>query len=124
MKILYNGQVAYTHADHMNVTQVGEAIESATVSHHNLVVRSGPGASHAIIHRLSRGTQVQIYEYVNDGPWVRVSFSGGEGYTSVEHLIVGSTGNGPLAGRTIVIDAGHGGHDSGATGNGLVEKNA
>lgn len=124
VKILYNGQVAYTHADHMNVTQVGEAIESATVSHHNLVVRSGPGASHAIIHRLSRGTQVQIYEYVNDGPWVRVSFSGGEGYTSVEHLIVGSTGNGPLAGRTIVIDAGHGGHDSGATGNGLVEKNA
>ncbi|MBM7631295.1 SH3 domain-containing protein [Geomicrobium sediminis] len=122
VKIVYDGQVAFTHADHLNVTQVGEAIESASVTHHNLVVRSGPGASHNVIHRLPRGTQVQIYEYVNGGPWVKISFSGGEGYTSVEHLAIGSTGSGPLAGRTIVVDAGHGGRDSGATGNGLVEK--
>lgn len=34
-----------------------------------------------------------------------------------------NVGNGKLAGKIVVVDAGHGGHDSGAKGGGVMEKN-
>lgn len=38
-------------------------------------------------------------------------------------LLKPDVGNGHLAGKLIVVDPGHGGHDTGATGGGLQEKN-
>ncbi|MBM7633021.1 SH3 domain-containing protein [Geomicrobium sediminis] len=122
VKIDYEGQVAYTHSDYMNVTQMGEVIDTATVTHHRLSVRSGPGASHDTIDRLTTGDRVEIIKFVNGGPWVEVNYNGKSGYTHLDHLNLHSGNTGLLAGRLIVVDAGHGAHDSGAQGNGLVEK--
>ncbi|GAK08081.1 SH3 domain-containing protein [Geomicrobium sp. JCM 19038] len=122
VKIEYEGQVAYTHADYMNVTEMGDVIDTATVTHHRLSVRSGPGASYETVHRLTTGDQVEILQFVNGGPWVEVNFNGGSGFTHLDHLRLHAGNTGPLQGRLIVVDAGHGGHDPGAQGNGLVEK--
>jgi N-acetylmuramoyl-L-alanine amidase len=44
------------------------------------------------------------------------------GSTLVLNLIRPAVGNGRLAGKIVVVDPGHGGHDTGATGNGAREK--
>ncbi|GAK02576.1 N-acetylmuramoyl-L-alanine amidase [Geomicrobium sp. JCM 19037] len=122
VKITYDGEVAYTHSDYLNVINAGEVIDTGTVTFDGLVVRDRPSGSSTNIGRLARGTQVDIYNFVNGGPWVEIRYNGGTGYTHMDHLNLASSGTGPLAGRTIVVDAGHGGRDSGAVGNGLVEK--
>ncbi|MEQ2528574.1 N-acetylmuramoyl-L-alanine amidase [Bacillaceae bacterium CLA-AA-H227] len=60
-----------------------------------------------------------ISEY--GGDWLKVNYLGRVGYvyrpaTEMEYLL-------PLHGKTIVLDPGHGGSDSGAVGNGITEKN-
>ena len=57
-----------------------------------------------------------------DGNWAQISLKSGPGYVHKDYLkLLNQTGN-PLQDRVIVIDAGHGGKDPGATKNKLYEK--
>ncbi|WEG16718.1 N-acetylmuramoyl-L-alanine amidase [Alkalihalophilus pseudofirmus] len=88
-----------------------------------LNVRSGPGTEHASIGRLANGAEVNYYNVI--GNWAAFTYNGDIAYVSLSYLRTPSTGgSGSLAGKTIVVDAGHGGHDPGAVAasNGLREK--
>ncbi|MBB6450383.1 N-acetylmuramoyl-L-alanine amidase [Geomicrobium halophilum] len=121
VQIIYNGDIAYTHMNYLDITEKGDVIETANVTASSLNVRTGPGASYDSIGTLPSGTLVEIIEFQNGSPWVQIAYDGGYAYTHSGYLRV--TGSGKLAGQTIVVDAGHGGHDPGAQGNGLIEKN-
>lgn len=44
-------------------------------------------------------------------------------FSALDGIVLNPTGSGPLDGKSIVIDPGHGGHDSGAQHDGAMEKN-
>ncbi|MGY4688879.1 N-acetylmuramoyl-L-alanine amidase [Salibacterium sp. K-3] len=133
LKISSHGGEGYVHGNYVtNVDEVdsdqdnedktAEAIADGKVNSSTLVVRDGPNASHDSIGRLSQGDTVKIYEETN-GSWVLIKYNGDWAYTHSGYLDEKPAGESALSNKTIVIDAGHGDHDPGAQGNGLVEKN-
>lgn len=123
--IYVNNQKGYVHQNYIDEadgvgsddsSKPAEPIAKAKVTASTLLVRSGPSASYNSVGSLSQGDVVDIYEETS-GDWVLIKFNGDWAYTHSGYL------NDKTADKTIVIDAGHGGHDPGAQGNGLVEKN-
>ena len=91
--------------------------ESYIVTASTLNVRSGPGTNYPVIAKLYENNNVDIYQI--SGNWAKTIINNKVGHLSTEYIR-------KLAGNSdfkIAIDAGHGGHDSGASGNGLLEKN-
>ncbi|MFC4737816.1 peptidoglycan-binding protein [Bacillus daqingensis] len=108
----FNGpnQVAYTNGSSLNV-------------------RSGPGTSHGILDNLGSNTRVEILSTHSSGSansWHQIRYDGNKtGYVSAGYVQLASktpANSGPLAGRTVVIDAGHGAQDPGGIGGGMREK--
>ncbi len=109
--------------------------EEVSVTASKLNVRSGPGTEFEVLEQFARGTQVDaIME--KDG-WLRLTLSDlSTGWISSAYTTTGETADGGsseplsdrgsrqyLAGRTVVVDPGHGGYDPGAVGvTGLQEK--
>ncbi|MFC0236503.1 N-acetylmuramoyl-L-alanine amidase [Fictibacillus phosphorivorans] len=93
-------------------------IAEEIVNVNGLNVRTGPGTSYASKGKVNLGYRVSVYKYT--GTWALINYKGLEGYVHQDYI------NPPMADlskKIIVIDAGHGGTDSGAVGNGLLEKN-
>ncbi|WP_456278161.1 SH3 domain-containing protein [Bacillus sp. AK128] len=107
-----------------------DSTSSVTILYNTTNIRSGPSTNDSIVTRAMQGDIFTIIEKVDD--WYKISLSNGEiGY--VAGWIVSTTGSIPkverpgmnqyFAGKTIVIDPGHGGRDSGAKGvRGTLEK--
>ncbi|MCG7344289.1 N-acetylmuramoyl-L-alanine amidase [Sporosarcina sp. ACRSL] len=86
-----------------------------------LNVRKSPSTSAAITAKLSAGQKVDVISL--DGNWAQIRLQSGPGYVHKNYLkLLNQTGN-PLKDRVIIIDAGHGGKDPGASKNKLSEKN-
>ncbi|MED1672581.1 N-acetylmuramoyl-L-alanine amidase [Pallidibacillus thermolactis] len=83
-----------------------------------LNVRSGPSVSYQVVSKLSYFTEVNTYNQTGD--WVFITFKGGKGYVHSKYLADPSAVHDNK--QIIAVDAGHGGRDPGAIGNGLVEK--
>lgn len=83
------------------------------VSASGLNVRTGPGTSYDSLGVLPNGTHVAVYS--EHGDWVYIKSGSYVGYVHRDYLIAPKR-------RYIAIDAGHGGHDGGALGHNLVEK--
>ncbi|KAB2336752.1 SH3 domain-containing protein [Cytobacillus depressus] len=95
-----------------NLTPSGKRVVTAD----SLNVRSGPGTDYAVLGALPLGTTLTIY-YAS-GDWVYMSYGNLTGFVHRAYLKDPSQ----AAKRVIAIDAGHGGKDPGAMGNGLQEK--
>ncbi|MFC7685793.1 N-acetylmuramoyl-L-alanine amidase [Ureibacillus sp. GCM10028918] len=97
----------------------GETTEGQTmyVTVASLNVRSGPGTSYAKVGSLTKGNEITAYEKTGD--WVYMTSSKVSGYVHTGYL----SSKKPSLTKVIAIDPGHGGHDPGAVGNGLYEKN-
>ena len=86
----------------------------------SLNVRATPSTSGTVVGRILNGERVPVLE-VNGG-WVKILFGGQPAYVSKTYVkLINLEGN-PVAGRVIVLDAGHGGRDPGAIANGANEK--
>ncbi|SFL85123.1 N-acetylmuramoyl-L-alanine amidase [Salibacterium qingdaonense] len=118
----YVTNVDEVDSDQDNTDKPADPILEGKVTASTLMVREGPSASNDSLGRLSRGETVKIYEETN-GSWVLIKYNGDWAYTHSGYLDEREPGESGMAGKTIVIDAGHGDHDPGAQGNGLIEKN-
>jgi N-acetylmuramoyl-L-alanine amidase len=83
-------------------------------------IRSGPGTTYDIVTRVQDGERFPIVKQEDDWYQIRLT-DGTTGY--VAGWLVAADGAAPvvkgneLVGRVIVVDAGHGGNDTGATGS-------
>ncbi|SNZ15786.1 N-acetylmuramoyl-L-alanine amidase [Terribacillus aidingensis] len=82
-----------------------------------LNVRQAPSTSAHIIGSLYPGDIVELQEVANN--WGSITYKGETGYVSMHYVHMRAS---ELAGKVIAIDAGHGGKDSGAIANGVLEK--
>ncbi|UII55694.1 N-acetylmuramoyl-L-alanine amidase [Cytobacillus spongiae] len=87
-----------------------------------LNVRTGPSTNYAKVAALPKGSEVQAAYSVGD--WLYIRSNGVEGLVHGAYL--GGTfkpgDSNDLSKQMIVIDPGHGGHDPGAIGFGILEK--
>ncbi|MFC0270122.1 SH3 domain-containing protein [Metabacillus herbersteinensis] len=105
--------------------------KSVKIIYNGTNIRSGPSTGHSIVSRGNSGQQFAIQE--TKGDWYKISLPNNRaGYVAgwvVETAGVSDTVSRPgvqqyLKNKTIVIDPGHGGRDSGAVGaRGSLEKN-
>ncbi|RHW39969.1 hypothetical protein D1B33_03740 [Lysinibacillus yapensis] len=89
----------------------------------SLNVRKGPGANYDRIGSLTKGASITAYG--SSGDWAFIENGNVKGYVHTAYLsstkpTVASAST--TKGKVIAIDPGHGGHDPGAVGNGLREK--
>ncbi|ANX13778.1 hypothetical protein ABE41_017345 [Fictibacillus arsenicus] len=103
-----------------------EPIAQAQVVADFLNVRTAPDASATRIGAYAYGTNVDVYSKLSNG-WAYVSANNLKGYVHGAYLkypsiTVPSDPSNPLKGKIVVVDAGHGDHDPGASGFGLKEK--
>lgn len=96
-------------------------VAKGKVTAQSLNVRSAGNTNASIVGKLSYGTMVNVYEI--NGYWAKISYGNMNGYVHKSYLKLQNTNGNLLQGRIITIDAGHGGADSGAIGNGAYEKN-
>ncbi|HEY4553932.1 MAG TPA: N-acetylmuramoyl-L-alanine amidase [Bacillaceae bacterium] len=142
-KIQFKGRVGWIASYYLNGAAGEEtAVQSTTVSvaADGVRLRSGPGTQYRIIGYTSYGEAFQVIE--REGEWVHVRLKGGSSAWIAGWLVSSSSGpaavatssnpsnpnnsnisqsqpvskTGNLAGKTVIIDAGHGGYDPGAIG--------
>lgn len=102
--------------------------KNATVKSEGLQVYNGPLTNYGIISTLVNGEEVEVLNEF--GNWVMIKSQNTEGYVLKEFLEYRTDTGSPdpgnvldyLKSQTIVIDAGHGGHDPGASGYNVQEK--
>ncbi|GLB60225.1 N-acetylmuramoyl-L-alanine amidase [Cytobacillus sp. NCCP-133] len=99
------------------VTAFGKVVSSTSLN-----IRKGPSSSTAIIGSVKAGATVKVTEI--SGFWAKVNDNGLIGYVHKSYLKLYSNDKRyPLKDRIIVVDAGHGAHDPGASSSGVYEKN-
>ncbi len=128
-------------ADDKTLTRIKELVEAFSYSENDfadnsiigystansLNVRSTPNGSQ--VDSIRRGTRVEIlstYSGSRINSWHRIKYDGYKtGYVSAGYIqlaINKSANSGPLVGKTIYLDPGHGAQDSGGIGGGMLEK--
>lgn len=147
-QIRYNSLTGYVSGDYLSYTANGGStptqspsgnIGTGVVTASALNMRSGPGTGYSRITTLPNGATVTVL--AQSGGWYQVSYGGKTGYVSGEYIrftpattpttaptadpgsgesTIGTSNR--LAGKTIIVDAGHGGSESGAYYGGVQEK--
>jgi N-acetylmuramoyl-L-alanine amidase len=93
-------------------------LETGIVTASSLNVRTSPEMSGTKIGALPRNAEVAIYGYAGD--WAKIKYQGQVAYVHSGYLLLQSSDS--LNNLTIVVDAGHGDHDPGASNGKLLEK--
>ncbi|HET7581051.1 MAG TPA: N-acetylmuramoyl-L-alanine amidase, partial [Bacillales bacterium] len=96
---------------------------SVTLLYDGTNLRSGPGTNHGVVAQGSQGDRFTVLG--QSGRWYHIQLpSGTDAYVAGWIVVPSKQEQASLSGKTIVVDAGHGGKDTGAVGvNGLLEKN-
>ncbi|MCD5323687.1 MULTISPECIES: N-acetylmuramoyl-L-alanine amidase [Pontibacillus] len=99
-----------------------EETHSVTLLYNGTNIRKGPSTANPIVGRGSKGQQFNVIGHENK--WYEISYNGGSAYvadwivasreSTIEQL---SDEEQSIAGKTVVIDAGHGGRDVGTIGH-------
>lgn len=92
--------------------------KQAVIAQQNVDVHSQPSNNSKVLATILKDN---LYPIISaEGDWFRLEISGLIGYLHKSNVSVQEMKG--LNGKTIIIDPGHGGHDPGALGNGLQEK--
>ncbi|SES20216.1 peptidoglycan-binding protein [Salipaludibacillus aurantiacus] len=132
-KIAFNGGHAYVSGLFIEEIYIDEDFDGSSiigyVNGSSLNVRSDPGTSNGVIDSLSRDDRVEIistYSRSGQNSWHQIRYDGGKtGYVSAGYIQLATkqpSSTGPLVGKTIILDAGHGAQDAGGIGGGMHEK--
>ncbi len=120
-KVSYGGQTGYVSSQYLKATTTTTATKtySTTV---NLNLRRSASSTGTILLTIPAGRTVTYLGTY--GSWYKVSYGGRTGYVSSQYLkaTTTTTNTSTGSGRTIVIDAGHGGNDPGAVYGSVQEK--
>lgn len=125
--VLYNDMPAYISKTYTVIYEKDKPVTPVTnsmtakVTVNALNVRSQANATSSIVARLNTGDKVTVQSI--DGYWAKVKYGSVTGYAHKSYLKLMNTNGNILKNRIIVIDAGHGGTDPGASKNGVMEKN-
>ncbi|UOQ46283.1 SH3 domain-containing protein [Halobacillus salinarum] len=119
---LHNGQTGWVAGWFTSKNASSSSNKSyVTLQYNGTNLRSGPSTENKIVGRAGKGDQFNVIE--KQGKWYKISYKSGEafvaGWIVEEHSGTTSSSphsNGNLSGRTIMIDPGHGGKDTGALG--------
>jgi len=124
LKITYNGVTGWVSDDYVKnvdsstTTPTAPTTQQAQVTADTLNVRSGAGANYSLVGTLQSGNVVS-YSQTSNG-WAYITYGTLKGWVSQDYLgSVGSTTLPPSSGskgKTIILDAGHGGNDPGSIG--------
>lgn len=113
----YTGFIHKDDVDNSNSIQ--ETKSQKIYGEHGIRVYSKASTSSIVLKTYAQGKTIKFKTFTKDWYEATVYISG----KKVTGYIKKSTLEAGLQGKTIVIDPGHGGHDTGAVGNGIVEKN-
>lgn len=116
-KVSYNGMTGYVSSQYLTPTSTTstKTVYSTTA---NLNLRQSTSTTSTILLTIPSGGLVTYLGTY--GSWFKVTYNGKTGYVASEYLKPMTDTNG--AGRTVVIDAGHGGNDPGAIYGSVYEK--
>lgn len=125
-KVSYNGKTGYVASQYLSATGAPTTTTSTTSYQTtvNLNMRLTAASWSKVLMTIPNGSTVK---YVSKyGSWYKVSYGGKTGYVASQYLKPATTTTTPTTstgtGRTIVIDAGHGGNDPGAVYGSSYEK--
>ena len=124
-KVSYNGKTGYVASQYLTATGAPTTTTSTTSYQTtvNLNMRLTAASWSTVLMTIPNGSTVK---YVSKyGSWYKVSYGGKTGYVASEYLKPATTTTPTTStgtGRTIVIDAGHGGNDPGAVYGSVYEK--
>ena len=105
----------------VDITGPVEMVNKGRVTASALNVRSEPTTNASRVGSLSKGDLVSIQS--KQGEWLKIRYNGQIAYVSKTYIKIQAEDVGrPLENRTIVIDAGHGNYDPGATVGKVYEK--
>ncbi|WP_214793831.1 MULTISPECIES: N-acetylmuramoyl-L-alanine amidase [unclassified Exiguobacterium] len=124
-KVSYNGKTGYVASQYLSATGAPTTTTSTTSYQTtvNLNMRLTAASWSKVLMTIPNGSTVK---YVSKyGSWYKVSYGGKTGYVASQYLKPTTTTTPTTStgtGRTIVIDAGHGGNDPGAVYGSSYEK--
>nr|WP_251128382.1 N-acetylmuramoyl-L-alanine amidase [Exiguobacterium sp. s6] len=125
-KVSYGGKTGYVSSQYVKVSTTSTTTTSSTKTYTttvNLNLRQSASTSATVLVTIPSGKAVtHLGTY---GSWYKVSYGGKTGYVSSQYVKVSTTTTPTTStgtGRTIVIDAGHGGNDPGAVYGSSYEK--
>lgn len=128
MKVSYNGVTGYVNATYLTSSQPSTStVKKVTTT--NVNMRTGAGTQYSIIKTVASNTVVESLG--KSGDWSKVKVGSDTGYIKSEYLKdynSSNSGSNLVPSKTlyskvkVVVDAGHGGTDPGAVGNGYKEK--
>ncbi len=125
---LYNNKTAYVGASYIFIgdklpeTPVSTDVIATAISSNVISVYKQADTT-TVIGSIDVNTSMDIVEKLTD--WYRIKFNNNYGYVQANDVITGAgetSSSTSLAGKIIMLDAGHGGSAPGALGNGLTEK--
>uniref|UniRef100_UPI00403F3482 N-acetylmuramoyl-L-alanine amidase n=1 Tax=Anoxybacillus sp. FSL W8-1294 TaxID=2954655 RepID=UPI00403F3482 len=103
-----------------DLIEQGKTNIQGTVTTSSLNVRQTPSATGTLVGTLKRGQVVDVYDI--NGYWAKIAYNGQFAYVHKTYLKLRNMAGSPVKGRIIVVDAGHGGKDTGAMSGGANEK--
>ncbi|TKD70251.1 N-acetylmuramoyl-L-alanine amidase [Pseudalkalibacillus hwajinpoensis] len=119
-----NGQTGWVDNSFLKETQKSGISGYATILYQATNLRSGPGLEHGVIAQASLHEKYQIV--TKEGQWYQVALHDGMSAYVAEWVVSTasqlSTKQNLNSKETVVLDAGHGGNDSGAQGITTFEK--
>lgn len=128
MKVSYNGITGYVNASYLTSSKPSTST-AKKVTTTNVNLRTGAGTQYSIIRTVASNTTVEVLG--TSGSWYKVKVGSDTGYILGDYLKDYNSSNSSsnlvpskslYSKVKVVVDAGHGGTDPGAVGNGYKEK--